>query len=231
MLPEVHVGVKSSSPAGQTLWSRRLDLSSTASSVPGKLAPPTSSLDQLMALFATNGLLHTDMIALSGFTAVEVCQEYDPREICMLMQPLMRQEYDPRYGSVCLDIINQTWSPMFDMPLVVLQVLKIKIHFGALFQRHRWIAQDKPLICYDMYDVYPTHRRFGSALVLRYDIRPGYAHYMAVVQGLVKHGCIPRALEYYDEMKANGFASNPILEKEFKKFLLANRDHSRSSET
>ena len=45
----------------------RLDgLSSTASSVPGKLAPPTSSLDQLTALFATNGLSQTDMIALSG---------------------------------------------------------------------------------------------------------------------------------------------------------------------
>ncbi|XP_037413254.1 pentatricopeptide repeat-containing protein At1g80880, mitochondrial-like [Triticum dicoccoides] len=63
----------------------------------------------------------------------------------------------------------------------------------------------------------------------RYDIRPGYAHYMAVVQGLIKHGCIPRALEYYDEMKANGFASDPILDKEFKTFLLANRDHWRGA--
>ncbi|KAI5008933.1 hypothetical protein ZWY2020_009981 [Hordeum vulgare] len=76
----------------------RLDELSSTAQRPGKLAPPTSSLDQLMALFATNGLLHTDMIALSGFAAVEVCQEYDPREICMLMQPLMRQEYDPRYA-------------------------------------------------------------------------------------------------------------------------------------
>ncbi|CAM0944421.1 unnamed protein product [Alopecurus aequalis] len=63
----------------------------------------------------------------------------------------------------------------------------------------------------------------------RYDIRPDYVHYMAVIQGLVKHGCVPRALEYYDEMKLNGFASDPILEKEFKTFLLANRDHWRGA--
>ncbi|TVU40309.1 hypothetical protein EJB05_13767, partial [Eragrostis curvula] len=47
----------------------RLDgLSSTASSVNGKLAPPTFNLDQLTALFATNGLSQTDMIALSAGT-------------------------------------------------------------------------------------------------------------------------------------------------------------------
>uniref|UniRef100_A0ACD5ZZ18 Uncharacterized protein n=1 Tax=Avena sativa TaxID=4498 RepID=A0ACD5ZZ18_AVESA len=63
----------------------------------------------------------------------------------------------------------------------------------------------------------------------RYDIRPAYVHYMAVIQGLVKHGCVPRALEYYDEMKLNGFASDPILDKEFKTFLLANRDHWRGA--
>ncbi|TVU13227.1 hypothetical protein EJB05_40762 [Eragrostis curvula] len=45
----------------------RLDgLSSTASSVNGKLAPPSFNLDQLTALFATNGLSQTDMIALSA---------------------------------------------------------------------------------------------------------------------------------------------------------------------
>ncbi|KAE8817687.1 Peroxidase 51 [Hordeum vulgare] len=62
-------GVKSSKAGGPSYAVElgRLDrLSSTASSVPGKLAPPTSSLDQLTALFATNGLSHTDMIALSG---------------------------------------------------------------------------------------------------------------------------------------------------------------------
>ena len=63
----------------------------------------------------------------------------------------------------------------------------------------------------------------------RYDIKPAYVHYMAVIQGLVKHGCIPRALEYYDEMKFNGFASDPILDKEFKAFLLDNRDHWRGA--
>jgi peroxidase len=45
----------------------RLDgLSSTASSVDGKLAPPSFDLDQLTALFATNGLSQADMIALSA---------------------------------------------------------------------------------------------------------------------------------------------------------------------
>jgi pentatricopeptide repeat protein len=63
----------------------------------------------------------------------------------------------------------------------------------------------------------------------RYDLRPAYVHYMALIQGLVKHGCVPRALEYYDEMKLNGFASDPILDKEFKTFLLANRDHWRGA--
>lgn len=45
----------------------RLDgLSSTASSVDGKLPPPSFNLDQLTSLFAANNLSQTDMIALSG---------------------------------------------------------------------------------------------------------------------------------------------------------------------
>ncbi|KAL6838395.1 hypothetical protein ACP4OV_031801 [Aristida adscensionis] len=63
----------------------------------------------------------------------------------------------------------------------------------------------------------------------RYDIGPAHSHYMIVVQGLVKHGCIPRALEFYDEMKEKGFASDPKLDKEFKTFLMANRDHWRGA--
>lgn len=63
----------------------------------------------------------------------------------------------------------------------------------------------------------------------KYDINPGRSHYMIVVQGLVKHGCMPRALEYYDEMKEKGFASDTQLDKEFKTFLLANRDHWRGA--
>ncbi|OEL27679.1 Pentatricopeptide repeat-containing protein [Dichanthelium oligosanthes] len=63
----------------------------------------------------------------------------------------------------------------------------------------------------------------------KYDISPARSHYMTVVQGLVKHGCIPRALEYYDEMMEKGFASDTQLDKEFKTFLLANRDHWRGA--
>ncbi|KAL6903429.1 hypothetical protein ACP4OV_004242 [Aristida adscensionis] len=45
----------------------RLDgLSSTASSVNGKLPAPSFNLDQLTAIFAANGLSQTDMIALSA---------------------------------------------------------------------------------------------------------------------------------------------------------------------
>lgn len=45
----------------------RLDgLSSTASSVSGKLPQPTFNLNQLNSLFGANGLDQTDMIALSG---------------------------------------------------------------------------------------------------------------------------------------------------------------------
>ncbi|XP_066393117.1 peroxidase 51-like [Miscanthus floridulus] len=45
----------------------RLDgLSSAATSVDGKLAPPTFDLDQLTALFARNGLSRADMVALSA---------------------------------------------------------------------------------------------------------------------------------------------------------------------
>ena len=41
-------------------------LSSTASSVNGKLPKANFNLNQLNAMFAANGLTQTDMIALSG---------------------------------------------------------------------------------------------------------------------------------------------------------------------
>jgi hypothetical protein len=45
----------------------RLDgLSSTSTSVDGKLPPPSFDLDQLTAIFAANNLSQTDLIALSG---------------------------------------------------------------------------------------------------------------------------------------------------------------------
>ncbi|GJN35120.1 hypothetical protein PR202_gb23862 [Eleusine coracana subsp. coracana] len=85
-----------------------------------------------------------------------------------------------------------------------------------------------------LFDKFFLLNEAGNALrvwneMKRYDISPTRSHYMTVVQGLAKHGCIPRALEYYDEMKENGFASDTQLDKEFKAFLLANRDHWRGA--
>ena len=45
----------------------RLDgLSSTASSVAGKLPQPTSTLNQMVAMFRAHGLNMSDIVALSG---------------------------------------------------------------------------------------------------------------------------------------------------------------------
>lgn len=82
----------------------RLDgLSSTASSVPGKLAPPTSSLDQLTALFATNGLSQTDMIALSGGHTVGLahCSTFAGR-----LRPTADPTLSPRFAAQL-----QAWCP------------------------------------------------------------------------------------------------------------------------
>ncbi|WOK98218.1 hypothetical protein Cni_G06928 [Canna indica] len=45
----------------------------------------------------------------------------------------------------------------------------------------------------------------------RYNIIPDATHYMVVVEGLIKHGWIPKALEFYNEIKSKGFHSRHLL--------------------
>ena len=69
--PEPSKLIKSVDQSGRRPFVRggagRLDgLSSTKSSVDGKLPAPFFNLDQLNKIFAANGLSQADMIALSG---------------------------------------------------------------------------------------------------------------------------------------------------------------------
>ncbi|XP_072992995.1 pentatricopeptide repeat-containing protein At1g80880, mitochondrial [Typha latifolia] len=59
----------------------------------------------------------------------------------------------------------------------------------------------------------------------RYYIDPDSAHYLALVQGLVKHEWTAKALEFYNVMKDKGFPPDPKLEKLFKSFIAENKDH------
>lgn len=52
-----------------------------------------------------------------------------------------------------------------------------------------------------------------------YDVTPGIVHYITMIKGLVVHGWIPKAVEFYGEMKAKGFPAEPELEKLFNGFL------------
>ncbi|KQK21151.1 hypothetical protein BRADI_1g58997v3 [Brachypodium distachyon] len=81
----------------------RLDgLSSTAASVPGKLAPPSSTLDQLTALFGSNGLDQTDMVALSGHTVgLAHCSTFASR-----LRPTPDPTLSPKFAAQL-----QTWCP------------------------------------------------------------------------------------------------------------------------
>lgn len=82
----------------------RLDgLSSTATSVTGKLAPPSSTLDKLTALFASNGLSQTDMIALSGGHTVGLahCSTFASR-----LRPTVDPTLSPKFAAQL-----QAWCP------------------------------------------------------------------------------------------------------------------------
>lgn len=70
----------------------------------------------------------------------------------------------------------------------------------------------------------------GSALKMwsemrRYDVTPDATHYLAIVEGLIKHGWFPKALEFYNEMKCKGFSADPKLERLFMSFLSNHKNH------
>ncbi|WOL16819.1 hypothetical protein Cni_G25607 [Canna indica] len=45
----------------------------------------------------------------------------------------------------------------------------------------------------------------------RYNIIPDATHYMVIVEGLINHGWIPKAMKFYNEMKSKGFHSRQLL--------------------
>ncbi|XP_020596141.1 pentatricopeptide repeat-containing protein At1g80880, mitochondrial [Phalaenopsis equestris] len=64
-----------------------------------------------------------------------------------------------------------------------------------------------------------------------YDVIPDIEHYITIIKGLAAHGWLPKAMEFYGEMKLKGFATDPELEQLFKGFPSNNKNHcSRGSE-
>ncbi|GJN24274.1 hypothetical protein PR202_gb12007 [Eleusine coracana subsp. coracana] len=96
----------------------RLDgLSSTASSVNGKLAPPTFNLDQLTALFATNGLSQTDMIALSAGHTVGFahCNAFTSRIRGQTPDPTLNSTFAAQLRSWCPPNVDPRIAVTLDM--------------------------------------------------------------------------------------------------------------------
>ncbi|KAL6647669.1 hypothetical protein ACP70R_015106 [Stipagrostis hirtigluma subsp. patula] len=82
----------------------RLDgLSSTASSVNGKLPAPFLNLDQLTAVFAVNGLSQADMIALSAGHTVGLahCRTFSGRISGPSADPTLNQSYAAQLRAEC----------------------------------------------------------------------------------------------------------------------------------
>ncbi|KAL5209149.1 hypothetical protein ABZP36_004772 [Zizania latifolia] len=82
----------------------RLDgLSSTATSVDGKLPPPSFNLDQLTSLFAANSLSQTDMIALSAAHTVGFahCSTFASRIQPAAVDPTMDAGYASQLQAAC----------------------------------------------------------------------------------------------------------------------------------
>ncbi|KAL6637913.1 hypothetical protein ACP70R_025485 [Stipagrostis hirtigluma subsp. patula] len=82
----------------------RLDgLSSTATSVDGKLPPPSFNLDQLTSLFAANNLSQTDMIALSAGHTVGFahCGTFASRIQPTAVDPTMDAGYASQLQAAC----------------------------------------------------------------------------------------------------------------------------------
>ncbi|ONK70471.1 uncharacterized protein A4U43_C05F34060 [Asparagus officinalis] len=58
-----------------------------------------------------------------------------------------------------------------------------------------------------------------------YNVFPDSSHYTKVVQGLVTQGWIPKAMEFYNEMKSKGLPGDPKLEKIFETFIASSKNH------
>lgn len=93
----------------------RLDgLSSTASSVNGKLPQPSFNLNQLNAIFAAHGLSQTDMIALSGAHTVGFshCNRFANRIYNFSPQnpidPTLNRAYASQLQAMCPRVVNPT---------------------------------------------------------------------------------------------------------------------------
>ncbi|GKU98860.1 hypothetical protein SLEP1_g11798 [Rubroshorea leprosula] len=93
----------------------RLDgLSSTASSVDGKLPQPFFDLNQLNALFAANGLSQSDMVALSGAHTVGFshCSKFASRIYSFSNQnpvdPTLNQAYATQLQQMCPRNVDPT---------------------------------------------------------------------------------------------------------------------------
>ncbi|GJM96715.1 hypothetical protein PR202_ga13577 [Eleusine coracana subsp. coracana] len=82
----------------------RLDgLSSTSTSVDGKLPPPSFNLDQLTAIFAANNLSQTDMIALSAAHTVGFahCGTFSSRIQPAAVDPTLDASYAAELQAAC----------------------------------------------------------------------------------------------------------------------------------
>lgn len=58
-----------------------------------------------------------------------------------------------------------------------------------------------------------------------YNVIPNSSHFATLVQGLTTHGWIPKAMEFYDEMRSKGFPGDPKLEKVFETFVSSSKNH------
>ncbi|KAF9600760.1 hypothetical protein IFM89_012204 [Coptis chinensis] len=99
----------------------RLDgLSSTSSSVTGKLPQPTFNLNQLNALFTANGLTQLDMIALSGAHTLGFshCKKFSNRIYNFSpsnpVDPTINKTYVPQLQAMCPRNVDPTIAVNLD---------------------------------------------------------------------------------------------------------------------